>query len=129
MNLLLQRGQLREVAEQADGAGYFSGTAQDRRNGDAQLAQIVRGSEILDLFAAECSPLLKASGDEVREAGILAEHLSIAAVSERLDVEGGFRGRIGAGDQPCRIEQEQPGGHISRDRFAEAFGLLGALTF
>src|SRR6266851_1331823 len=99
MNLLLQRSQLREVAEQADGAGYFGGAAQDRRNGDAQLAQIVRGGEILDLFAAECSSLLEASGDEVREAGILAKHLGVAAVSERHDAEGGFRGRIGAGDQ------------------------------
>ncbi len=128
MNLLLQRREFGQVAEQANRAGDFVGVVLDRGNGHAELAQFVRRRQVFDFLAAECAAVFQASRDKVREARPASKHFAVAAVGEGFHAECGFGRGIGAGDQAGGIHQQQAGGHVARDRFAHALGLLRALA-
>ncbi len=129
VNLFLQRGEFGQVAQQANRAGDFVGVVLDRGNGHAELAQFVRRREVFDFLAAKRAAVFQASGDEFREARSGAEDFAGAAIGEGFHAEGGFGGGIRAGNQAGGIDEQQAGGHVARDRFAHALGLLRALAF
>src|SRR5262249_30273652 len=79
LDLLLQSGELREVAEQADGAGYFLFAFSDRRNGDPEVAGFTKRRLMRDLFPPEDFSGSEAFTDEAREFRLLTQGFTVAA--------------------------------------------------
>ncbi len=90
VNLLLQRGEFGQVAQQANRAGDFIHIVLDGRNGHAKLPQFVRRRQVFDFLAAKRAAVFQASGDELREARSGAEDFAAPAICEGFHAEGGF---------------------------------------
>src|SRR5262249_19656271 len=98
LDLLLEGGELGQVAEQADSAVDIAFSFADRRDGNAEVADVARGRMVLDFFAAEDFAGGKAFGDEACELGLFAESFGVAAEVEGANAErlfSGGRGGVG----------------------------------
>ena len=93
------------------------------------MARFAVESSVGDLFAAEDFAFDETFAEEPGEIGVFAEGFAVAAEAEAVNAEGLFGGGIGAGDDAGGVDDQQAGGHVAGDFFAEALGLFGAVFF
>ena len=88
------------------------------------------GVSVFDLLAAEGAAVFQASGDEFGQARIRRPGLRCSGGRR-----GDFTPRAASAAglalviRPAEFTSSKPGGHVARDGFAQALGLLRALAF
>src|SRR6202012_311467 len=82
LHLLLQCGELRQIAEQANRPAVFFVGGTYRRNRYAEPPRFSGRSSVIDLLAAKNFALCQALTDELRQFGVFAEHFAVTAIAE-----------------------------------------------
>ncbi len=130
----MQRGELGQIAHQAERAAYFhirsrrkgevrvgarncSYAAVDGRNGYAQAADFAVGGHVFHFAALNGFSIAQASGEHSGEIRICAEYFLVRAVTQGSYSQRFFRRRIRGTDRSGGVHQKQARGHIARDFF------------
>src|SRR6266705_1885239 len=99
LHSLLQRRQLRQIRQQADGSANIACPSPDRRNGHPQVPFIPCGRNMLDFFAPVNSPCRQALRNQLHQLRGCPQRFAVPPESQPANSQHLLRRRIRAGNK------------------------------